>query len=239
MGHPRTCVPAGVLLAFLCAATVDGANAQTPVVYDQVSITATAEREIENDLLVAVVFAQVQAERQSDAANSVNEDMRWALERAEDVRGVTAQTLQYNSFPVYGDNRRIIGWQARQSLRLESRDAEALSELIGELQARVSVESISYRVSSEARQSADDELIAEALAQFARRAELVAEELGRPGYRIVRLDINTGGGGPMPMAFRNQGLEAAVARVSAPAIEAGTQTVTVSVSGTIELSARR
>ena len=215
-------------------------QAQTPMVYDQISISASAEREIENDELVAVVYAQADAQRQAEAADEVNTAIRWALDRAERVRNVTTQTLQYSSFPVYGDNRRIVGWQARQSLRLTSGDAERLSELIGELQARVAVESISYQVSRDAREAADDELIAEALERFTHRAEQVAEALGRSGYRIVRIDINTGGSRPMPMAFRSAAVsEMAMDRVQAPALEAGTQTVQVSISGTIELNIAR
>ena len=41
---------------------------------------------------------------------------------------VELQTMQYSTRPVYANGRRIIGWVARQSLRLESTDAEALSE---------------------------------------------------------------------------------------------------------------
>ncbi len=211
--------------------------AQPSVVYDQVDLTATAEREIENDELVAVVYAQAQAQRQAEAANSVNEDLRWALELAESTRGITAQTLQYSSYPVYGNNQQIVGWQARQSLRLESRDSDRLSELLGELQERVAIESVSYQVSRDAREAADDALIREALQSFNRRASLVAEELGRSGYRIVRININTGGGRATPMAFRSNAMaEAAVAQ---PALEAGTQTVSVNVSGTIELNPPR
>ena len=229
----------GLLIALLGSALAS-AHAQESVFYDQITLSATAEREVDNDELVAVVYAQAQAERQVEAADQVNRDIRWALERAESTRGISAQTLQYSSFPVYSDNRRIIGWQARQSLRLESRDSERLSELVGELQSRVAVQSISYQVSREARAAADDELIGEALETFNRRARLVADRLGRPGYRIVRLDINTGGGVPTPVAFRSaMADEVAVAAAAAPSFEAGTQTVSVSVFGTVELNAAR
>lgn len=227
------------LSALAAGSAAQPAGSQESIFYDQVSLSATAEREIDNDELVAVVYAQAQAQRQVEAADQVNADIRWALEQAESTRGIRAQTLQYNSFPVYGDNRRIIGWQARQSLRLESRDSDRLSELVGELQSRVAVESISYQVSREAREAADDELIAEALATFNRRARLIADELDRPGYRIVRIDINTGGGVPTPIAFRSAGAERLDAVATAPAFEAGTQTVSVSVFGTIELNTAR
>jgi predicted secreted protein len=202
-------------------------------------LSADAVREIENDELVAVVYAQAQGQRQSEAANAVNEDLSWALELAESTRGITAQTLQYSSYPAYGNNQRIVGWQARQSLRLESRDADRLSELLGELQERVAIESVSYQVSREARETANDELIREALQSFNRRAELVTDELSRSGYRIVRININTGGGGVTPIAYRTMAAMRADAEVAQPALEAGTQTVSVNVSGTIELNAPR
>ena len=80
--------------------------------------------------------------------------------------------------------------------------------------------------------------MAEALQSFNRRAELVADELGRSGYRIVRININTGGGRVAPVAFRSRAMTAE-ADVAQPALEAGTQTVSVNVSGTIELNAPR
>lgn len=201
-----------------------------PEPYDRVDLSVSAQMDVDNDLIVAVVYAEVQDERQAEAASQVNEALRWAAREAERVRDVRAQTLQYTSFPVY-NNRRVVAWRARQSLRLESRDAQRLSQLLGTLQERVAIESVNYNVSKDARDAADDGLIAEALAQFDRRAALVANELGRSGYRIVRLNIGTSGNVPGPVPYRLA--EAAVA--AAPALEAGVQTVSVSVSGTIEL----
>jgi predicted secreted protein len=207
--------------------------------YDQVDLSASAEQEIDNDLVVAVVYAEAQDERQANAANQVNEAIQWALSTAERTRGVKTQTLQYSSFPTYGNNSRIVGWQARQSLRLESADSDALSKLLGELQERVAIQSVNYDVSREARARADDALIAEALGQFNRRATLVAEQLGRPGFRIVRMSISTGGNMPSPIAYRSRGLATMEAAVAAPALDSGVQTINVTVSGTVELNAPR
>jgi len=214
-------------------------HAQNMQTYDQIDLSASAEREIDNDLLVAVVYAEVQAQRQAEASNEINEAIQWALKNADDVRGVTTQTLQYSSFPVYGNNQRIVAWQARQSLRLQSDDSDTLSELLGELQQRVAIQSVNYAVSTAARDAADDKLIAEALAQFNRRAALIADELGRSGYRIVRMSISTSGNSPSPIAYRQRGLATMEADVAAPALDAGVQTVRVNISGTIELNAMR
>jgi predicted secreted protein len=220
-----------VIAALALAGTAHVAAQPAPEPYDRVDLTASAELDVDNDLLVAVVFAEVQDERQAAAASQVNDAIRWASREAERVRAVRSQTLQYTSFPVY-TNRRIVGWRARQSLRLESNDAEALSELLGVLQERVAIQSVNYDVSKEARDAAEEGLIADALAQFDRRAKLVASELGRSGYRIVRISVGTGGFAPAPVPYFRAEEQALAA---APALDAGVQTVNVSVSGTIEL----
>ena len=227
-----------VILAGLQFVTTS-VGAQAMQTYDQVDLSASAAKEIENDLLVAVVYAQAQNARQSVAANEVNEAIAWALEQADDVRGVTTQTLQYSSFPQYSSGQRITGWQARQSLRLQSSDTDALSELLGELQSRVAIESVNYDVSRATRDAANDELIAEALAQFNRRASLIAQELGRSGYRIVRINISTSGDNGRPVMYRSRGAEMMDAAVAAPALDAGVQSVVVNVSGSVELDPLR
>jgi predicted secreted protein len=227
----------GAAICLFAATSTPSVAADQP--YDQVDLSASAEQEIDNDLLIAVVYAEAQDERQADAANVVNEAIQWALSAADRARGVKTQTLQYSSFPTYGNNSRIVGWQARQSLRLESADSDALGKLLGELQERVAIQSVNYDVSREARARADDALIAEALAQFNRRATLVAEQLGRPGFRIVRMSISTGSNMPSPIAYRSRGVAAMEAGVAAPALDSGVQTLSVTVSGTIELDAPR
>jgi predicted secreted protein len=148
---------------------------------------------------------------------------------------VKVQTTQYNTSPVYTKNV-VTAWRARQAIRLESTDSDAISELIGELQERLSIGSIDYTVSKAARDAIENTLTAEALAQFKQRAELIARELGRKSYRIVQLHVSTQGGQPQPIAYAARGMVAMEAAV-APAIEAGVQTVTVHVSGTIEIDA--
>ena len=137
----------------------------------------------------------------------------------------------------YANDRRIVGWVARQSLRLESMDAEALSTLLGELQARVAIESLSSTLSKAARDSVEDEVISEAIAQFRRRAAQIAAEFDRDDYRLVH--INVGGYAIFAQELRRDNFALAAADVAAPTIEAGLQTVSVTVSGTIELDAAR
>jgi len=224
-------------LSLAVVALAQPALAQTDKTYDRVDFTVTAEREIENDTLIAVVFAEVEDSDQADAANGVNQAIEWAAGRARRVDGIELETMRYTTRPVYAPNsRRIVNWIARQSLRLESEDAEALSTLLGELQTRVAIESMTQELSREARVAIEDELIAEALDNFKRRAELVTREMGRPGYRLMFININSGGVVIAGARARMSGF-AADAEMASPGIEAGMQTLTVSVNGAIELEA--
>jgi predicted secreted protein len=211
------------------------AQAQNEPTYDQVDLNASASQDVENDLLIAFVFAEVEANDQADAADAVNEAIAWAAGRARRIDGIEVQTTNYNTRPVYANGRRIVGWVARQSLRLESTESQALSELLGELQQRVAVQSINYGLSDAARDAAEEALIAEALAQFKRRAKLIADELGRDGYKIVRLSI--GNNGTIFASASRARMAFAEADVAQPEIEAGTQPLSVNVTGTIELAA--
>jgi predicted secreted protein len=224
-------------LALIAVLLPTAALSQEEKTYDRVDLSISAERAVENDLLIAIVYAEVEANRQSDAANGVNEAIRWAADRAREVDEVELQTMLYSTRPVYANERRIVGWIAQQSLRLESKNQQALSALLGDLQTRVAIQSINYGLSKTARDAAEDELIAEGLAQFNRRAALVARELGRSGVRIVHLNVGTSGGSPI--AIRGMRTLGATADVAAPEIEAGVQTLFVSINGMIELEAER
>ena len=81
-------------------------------------------------------------------------------------------------------------------------------------------------------------MIAEALAQFNRRAALVAGELGRTGFKIVQLNIGTSGARPFARQAQ-MSVAAAADGFFAPELEAGDQTLSVSVNGTVELEAER
>lgn len=230
----KFCLPLTASLLALGAAAQEN-----PPVYDRVDLNVSAERQVENDIMVAVVYAEVEANSQARAADEVNQAIRFAADRARATDGIQQQTQRYTTRPVYANDRRIIGWVARQSLRLESMDAEALSTLLGELQTRVAIESLGSSLSKAARDAAEDGVISEAIAQFQRRAGQIASEFGRDGYRLVHLSVGSYAAIPEMAQFRGLNAAAAADTVTLPTIEAGLQTVSVTVSGTIELDAAR
>lgn len=204
-----------------------------PSHYNRISLQAEASAEVDNDQLVAVLYRQKEGQDSASLASEINRNMQWAMDLAGKVKGIKAQTLDYRTTPVYRKNT-ASGWRVSQSLRLESSDHRALSHLIGQLQTRLAVQSMSYQVSERKRQQAEEQLITEALARFQSRAKLVARQLGRKDYRLVQLDVNTNDTAAPPMPKTR--MMAASAVSNTPRLEAGTSEVRVRVRGSVELS---
>ena len=226
----RNCVlhAAAILLAAPLAAH------EAEPVYDRINLSVSAEQEVGNDVLIAVLYAERSGGEQALLADEVNRAVRDALDNVAEVPAVSARTLGYNTWPQYS-NQVLRGWRVRQTVRLESRDSAALSDLLGTLQQTLALESLGYQVSTQAREQAESGLIARALAAFRARADLVAGEMGRSGYRVVHIDVNTSGGVPRPMLMRGGAVAMKAADAAPPALAAGEQTLTVGVSGSIEL----
>ncbi len=200
--------------------------------YDRISLSASASTEVDNDTMIAVLYHQREGTQANQLADDVNRRLRWAVERSKKVAGVKVKTLDYQTTPVYRDGK-LHGWRVRQSIRLESRDSAVLSNLIGELQEQLAVQSMTYSVSPVEREKAETAVIAKAIRAFTDRAAQITGHLNRRDYRLVHIDVSTN---DLPIHPRVPSARAlAMAAPPPPAIEPGTQTVRVTVSGTIEL----
>ncbi len=211
------------------------AQAAEPTPYDRVTLSEQASAELENDLMVAQLFAQAEGDDAIVLADRVNRAVAGALAVARRTPGVKVSTQSYRTQPIYEKNR-IRGWRVSQDIRLESRDSQVLGKLIGELQSsRLRVRSLGYRLSEERRREHIDQVIRTALQRFDRRARLIAKTLGKNGYRLVRLSVNENGGSPVPVRMAMMEAAPMMKRVAPVPIEAGTARIAVSVSGEIEL----
>lgn len=218
-----TCLfPAGPLIA-----------GDAPIRYDQINLSAQASMEVDNDTLIAVLYAQQEGNDLGALSDQVNRQIRQAVEQAKQEQDVTLQTLGYQTSPIY-QQQRLSGWRVRQSIRLESRQSGHLSQLLSRLQPTLALDTMSYAVSTERRQSVEEQLIEQAIDAFQKRAELVTARLGRKAYRLVEMSINTSGQSPQPMRMRAS-LMSMENAVAAPSLEAGTQTLRVDINGRIEL----
>ncbi len=225
---------AGYLVSFtLLALMTPSAMAEEQNVYDRIQLSAQATADVENDTVVAVLFARRQGSDVVKLTTEVNQIMMQAIKRCKQVKAVEVQTLNYQTSPVY-EKQHQTGWRVSQSLQLKSQDNQALGQLIGKLQSTLMLESMSYEVSPGQRNEVKESLIGKAITAFRKRAQNITQQLGRKRYRLVRMQVDTGG---IPVQPNHPPLYRAFSTASAPAptIEAGKQQVSVTVTGEIEL----
>lgn len=225
----RTTFPAlALVLALPLAATAADPAPGEPAA-TRVHLSAAVTREADNDLVRALLAVELESPDAARLAQRVNDAMGWALERARAQPAVSAESGNYQTGAVH-DKAQFKYWRASQRLQLESRDAGALTALVGELQTRLVLKGMQFTLSRERRAQVEDALIAEAIDAFRARAAIVQQSLRAGGYRIVELNVNTEGPivRPMAMAMR---AEAA----PGPQIEAGTTDINVTVTGAIEI----
>ena len=220
----------------LLAALASSVQAENTLPYERVGFVVSAEKEVENDVLTAILSASQTGQDSAKLADEVNQAIVWAMDIAKKQTAVDSLTLGYTTNPVYRDQR-VDGWQVSQRIELKSKDSKTLSSLLGELQAKLRVESINYSISTEVQKTTEEQLINEALDGFKQRATQVQKNMGRANYRVVRLDIQTASDfqQPFPMAAASEGGSFSRS-VAPPVLEAGKQKVRVMVNTEIELS---
>ena len=224
----------GLLCSFLLSLPV--LAAESPA-YDRIAFSVNAEKEVENDVLTAVLFASQTGQDTATLSDSVNQDIAWAMDISQQEDAIQSRTLGYMTNPVY-TNGRVDGWEVRQSIELKSKDSKILSGLLGSLQTKLRIESISYSISTEVRKATEELLISEALAGFKNRAAQVQANMNRAEYRVVHLNIRTASDSPqhgIRMA-RGSAMMMAESAPAAPSLDAGKQKVHVTIDAEIELS---
>jgi len=223
-------IAALALLAGVVPASGDSEDAR-----NRVSFRVERSREVENDWVSAVIGVTFEDTDPARLADRINVDMSWALEEAQARQGIRVRSGGYRTFPMQDPKRaQLRRWRGSHDLIVEGSDATLVSDLLGELQSRLQLRNIDFRVSPERLRAVEAELVDEALDAFRARAEGVRTKLGARGYEIVQIQVETPGGPPVrPM--RMQAMAMAEARVAPPPLEGGTSTLRVGANATIEL----
>jgi predicted secreted protein len=202
--------------------------------YDRIHLHNSASADVENDLLIAVLYAQKEGQDPGALTDGVNRLIVQALEEAQGMADIKVQTLGYQTSPTY-QQQRLSGWRVRQSIRLQSKRSDTLSELLGKLQSYLALDSISYAISPAQRQKVEEALTLEVIDAFRKRADLVTKQFGRKAYRLVEISIQPSDHAIRPYRMRATAMAMEKASTAPPALAAGTQTLRIQASGTIEL----
>ena len=199
--------------------------------FNQVNLQAQAHMEIPNDELQVIMAVETEDKDAARLAQTINVAMKWALSKAKSDEGIQIRTLSYNTHPIY-DKRTVIGWRASQQLEIKGSEIAEITELSGELQEKLQIKSMRFNPSRLSRQKFEDELIEQALEAFKQRVELVKKHMDEKNVRIVNLNINTNNYYPQPVYAESRMMS--MKADTAPAVEAGTSNLTVTVSGSVQ-----
>ncbi|MGB0867570.1 MAG: SIMPL domain-containing protein [Granulosicoccaceae bacterium] len=202
---------------------------------DRYHFSVSARSQADNDWMVVTLSVLQEDKDLARASSAVNKEMSWALEKLKGELEIQSSTESYRSQPIYSDKgRQVRSWRVTQTLRLEGANFLKLTEKLQVLQQRLSVQQMHFSIKPETRDLLVEDLMVEALANFRRRAKLIAHQMDARDFRPVNVQINTDGGRgyyPRPeMAMRSM-----AADMAAPAVAGGESDITVHVSAQIEL----
>lgn len=202
---------------------------------DRYHFSVSARGQADNDWMVVVLSAQRQDKDLARASTAVNEEMAWALAQLGDDLSVQRSTESYYTQPVYSDKKRQVrAWRVSQSLRLESGDFARLGGLLQTLQQRLALEQMQFSVKPDTRELLVEELMVEALANFRRRAQLIAHQMDAVDFKPISVQIDTGEA-PSYYAQPEMMMRGVAAEMAAPAIAGGESEISVRVNAAIEL----
>jgi predicted secreted protein len=216
------------------------ARAQTVVPYQPagvLSLNAQASAEVPQDVVDITLFYEQEASDPSSLTSTLNQHADAALQRTKGVAGVTARTGSFSIFPSTDRDGRISAWRGRTEVVLESHDFAAASKLAGQMAPGMQVGNVQFSLSPEAQRAAEQKLTGEAIASFRQQAASSAQAFGYGSYSIREVSVGHAGPiPPRPVMMMSARAMSADAKAAPPVpLEGGTSTVTVNVSGSVQM----
>lgn len=235
MPHTRSLLAGLVLgLATASAALAQPVPALAPP-QDVLHLQAEASLEVPRDWLVLHFAAQ----REAVDAAAVQAELKHALDtalaearRAAQPGQIEVATGQFALWPRVGPRGVTTGWQGRAELVVQGRDLEGIGRLAGRI-TTMSVAGTAQRLSREAQQRVEAEVVARAVERFRAQAGEIARLFGHAGYTLREVTVSVGGDAPRPPPMLRA--EAMVAAAEALPVEPGRGTVTATVSGSVQM----
>ena len=225
-----------LLVALLGAAGLAAAAEPAPP-QGAVGLSASASVEVPRDLL-SITFSTT---REGPDAAAVQSQLKQALDgalaearKAARPGQLDVQTGNFSIYPRPAPKGGISGWQGTAELVVEGRDLPAIAQLTGRI-GTLTVARVAYGLSREAREQAEADVAAQAIARYRAKAADYARQFGHAGYAIREVNVSSSEPPPMPRPYAMQGRAMAASVDEALPVEAGKAAVTVTVSGTIQL----
>ncbi|RTL15046.1 MAG: DUF541 domain-containing protein [Burkholderiales bacterium] len=214
-------------------------HAATEPPRERLSLQATASTELARDV-IGVAFSTTK--EGSDAAGvqaALKQALDAALTEARKIARpgqVDVQTGGFSLAPRYEPKTgRISGWQGSAELLVEGKDIGAIAQLVGRISS-LSVQRVGYSLSKEAREKVEGEVAALAIARYRAKAADYSRQFGYSGFILGEVNISSDEAGPRPVFKAMRAMAVAAGADEALPTEAGKATVSVTVSGSVQLT---
>lgn len=229
----RTPVLAMTLAAALTTST---AWADQPPPQNVVGLSASSSIQVNNDVLSVTLSTT----RDGAEAGVVQSQLKQALDAALAEAKKSAKpgqielrTGNFSLFPRYSNKGVITGWQGTAELSIEGKDIPGIAQLTGRI-TTMTIARVGTSLSREQREKVEGEATADAVARYKAKAAESARLFGFTGYTLREVQVNSNEP-PMYAAAPMMRAKAMDASESLP-VELGKGTVTVTVTGTVQLT---
>jgi predicted secreted protein len=225
------------LVACCLALAASGAAAQIAPPQNVLQLSASGTVEVQQDLLTLVLGTA----RDGADPNTVQTQLKVALDEALAQARKAAQpgqldvrTGNFALYPRYGQNGKMAGWHGSSELVLEGRDFARITQTAARIQS-MTLAGVSFGLSREQRAKVEGQAQSMAIERFKAKAGELAKDFGFSGYGLREVAVNANDQGFVPRP-RMLALESKAAQAEMPVpVEAGKSTVTVTVSGSVQL----
>jgi predicted secreted protein len=229
---------APLILMSLALALSAPAQADAPA-KERLTLSASASAEVTRDVL-GVSFSTTRDGADAAAVQTaLKQALDAALAEARKVAKPGQVDVQTGSFSLYPRNDprtgKLNGWQGSAELIVEGRDAATIAQLTGRI-STMAISRVGYSLSREAREKAEADITAQAISRYRAKAADYARQFGYSGYVVGDVSINSDEASPQrPLMMKAVRMAAPGADEPLPT-EAGKSTVTVNVSGAVQLT---
>ena len=220
-----------IVLLSILAHTVFASEVNT---YNRVSYQVTEQMEVNNDEITVTMSIERDNQDATKLADEINQLIISANKTIQKFPDVKSSTSDYSIRPIYTRDKRLDHWRGASSIVLKSQSNEAMAALVQILQKTMAIKSTRYSVSADRKEDIQAGMIEVALKKFNARAEMVSKSMGFKKYRLVEVSISNSGNTPRPI-YAMASTKAMSESIAAPTFDSGDTTLSVSVSGTIEM----
>lgn len=193
-------------------------------------------REVEKDVMQAVVFSRKKGKSLAEIQKAVSKNLNPVIENAKKSPEIEVRAEGVRHYADYDNKGKVTGWVAEGNIMLKSKNFEAVAAILNDLGDEIAIRDIHFFVSPEKRVALEDEMTAEIIQQFKRKADIIQRGLQARNYTLSEVHLDTPNGGryaPRAAMSMMKSTNYDLAESEALALEAGTERISARASGKV------